>query len=49
MPVQAWLAASTGLDPGFTGPVALIESIIYVTKSDEDFERIYVQERKALF
>ena len=33
----------------FTGPVALIESIIYLTKSDEDFERIYVQERKALF
>ena len=33
----------------FTGPAALIESIIYVTKSDEDFERIYVQERKAWF
>ena len=33
----------------WTGPVSLIEAIIYITKSDEDFERIYVQERKALF
>ena len=33
----------------FTGPVAFIEFIIYLTKTDEEFERIYVQGRKALF
>lgn len=33
----------------FTAPASLIETIIYLTKSDEDFERIYVQERRPLF
>ena len=29
--------------------IGFIEGIIYLTKSDEEFERIYVQERKAWF
>ena len=33
----------------WTAPVSLIEAIIYITKSDEDFHRIYVLERKAIF
>ena len=33
----------------FTAPVSLIEAILYWTKSDEEFERVYVQERKAWF
>ena len=33
----------------FTFPVSMIEGIIYLTKSDEEFERIYVQGRKAWF
>ena len=33
----------------WTWPVSFIEFIIYLTKSDEDFDRIYVQGRKALF
>ena len=31
------------------GVVAFIEAIIYLTKSDADFERIYVQNKKAWF
>ena len=31
------------------GPIALIEGIIYLTKSDEEFEEIYVQGRKSFF
>ena len=31
------------------GVICLVEAIIYFTKSDEDFQRIYVQERKAFF
>ena len=33
----------------FTLPVALIEGIIYLTKSDEEFEEIYVKGRKSFF
>ena len=33
----------------FTAPVSLIESLIYLTKSDEDFDRIYVEQRRAWF
>jgi TM2 domain-containing membrane protein YozV len=31
------------------GAIAFIEFIIYLTKSDEDFDRIYVQGRKSWF
>ena len=33
----------------FTAPASIIETILYLTKSDEEFERVYVQERKAWF
>jgi len=32
-----------------TGPIGLIEGIIYITKSDEEFERTYVDNKKAWF
>lgn len=36
--------------PNFAlGIIALIEGIIYLTKSDEEFERLYVVERKQWF
>ena len=31
------------------GVVAFVEAIIYLTKTDADFERIYVQHKKAWF
>ena len=31
------------------GIIGLIEGIIYLTKSDEDFSRIYVQNKKGWF
>jgi len=34
---------------GMGGVIGLIEGIIYITKSDEDFERIYMVEKKAWF
>ncbi len=34
---------------GLGAIVGLVEGIIYLTKSDEEFERIYVQEKKAWF
>lgn len=34
---------------GLGGIIGLIEGIIYLTKSDEDFVRIYVQGRKGWF
>ncbi len=32
-----------------TGVIALVEFIIFLTKSDEEFHRIYVVEKKAFF
>lgn len=29
--------------------IGLVEGIIYLTKSDEEFDRVYVQEKKAWF
>lgn len=29
--------------------IGLVEGIIYLTKTDEEFDRIYVQEKKAWF
>jgi TM2 domain-containing membrane protein YozV len=34
---------------GVGGYVGVIEGIIYLTKSDEEFERMYVVEKKAWF
>lgn len=34
---------------GISWVIGLIEGIIYLTKSDEDFERIYMVEKKAWF
>jgi TM2 domain-containing membrane protein YozV len=43
----------TVLTLGLAGPImgliGLIEGIIYLTKSDEDFVRIYVQNKKGWF
>lgn len=32
-----------------TGPVSIVEGIIYLTKSDEEFNRIYVRDKKGWF
>ena len=32
-----------------SGPLALIDFIIYLTKSDQDFDRIYVKGRRSWF
>lgn len=34
---------------GAGGIIGFIEGIIYLTKSDADFERIYMQEKKGWF
>ena len=34
---------------GFGSLIGLIEGIIYLTKSDEEFSRIYVQNKKGWF
>lgn len=34
---------------GAGGIIGLIEGIIYITKSDEDFKKIYVEGKKAWF
>ena len=43
----------TVLTLGIAGPImgliGLIEGILYLTKSDEDFSRIYVQNKKGWF
>ena len=31
------------------GPICLVEFIILITKSDEEFQRVYVDGRKAMF
>jgi len=38
-----------GLAAWIMGIIGLIEGIIYLTKSDEEFARIYVQGRKGWF
>lgn len=40
---------SCGLLGGIMGIVGLIEGIIYLTKSDEDFSTTYVQGKKGWF
>jgi TM2 domain-containing membrane protein YozV len=34
---------------GAAGIIGLIEGIIYLTKSDEDFQKIYIEGKKAWF
>jgi TM2 domain-containing membrane protein YozV len=34
---------------GVGGIIGLIEGIIYLTKSDEDFQKIYIEGKKAWF
>ena len=47
------MAAVSVVSCGFLAPImgiiGLVEGIIYLTKSDEDFHRIYVVEKKAWF
>ena len=38
-----------GILCGIGALIGLIEGIIYLTKSDEDFDKIYVQGRKGWF
>ncbi len=38
-----------GIGAGVVGLVGLIEGILYLTKSDEEFVRIYVQNKKGWF
>lgn len=38
-----------GLACGIGGVIGLIEGIIYLTKSDEDFDQTYVQNQKEWF
>jgi hypothetical protein len=38
-----------GSGAAVTGLLGLIEGIIYLTKTDEDFVKIYVQAKKAWF
>ncbi len=38
-----------GLAAPLMGLIGLIEGILYLTKSDEDFSRIYVQNKKGWF
>jgi len=40
---------SCGILGGIMGIVGLIEGIIYLTKSDEDFSTTYVQSKKGWF
>jgi len=34
---------------GLGGLIGLVEGIIYLTKSDEDFQKIYIEGKKAWF
>lgn len=38
-----------GLASPIMGLIGLIEGILYLTKSDEDFSRIYIQNKKGWF
>ena len=38
-----------GIASPIMGLIGLIEGIIYLTKSDEDFSRIYIQNKKGWF
>jgi TM2 domain-containing membrane protein YozV len=40
---------ATFLTCGFAGIVGIIEGVIYLTKSDEDFVKTYIEGRKGWF
>lgn len=40
---------SCGMLGGIMGIIGVVEGIIYLTKSDEDFQKIYVEGKKAWF
>lgn len=41
--------ALLGIPSAMVGLIALAESVLYLTKSDADFERIYLREKRAWF
>jgi TM2 domain-containing membrane protein YozV len=41
--------AVTVITCGFGSIIGLIEGIIYLTKSDSDFQKLYLEEKKAWF
>lgn len=45
--IGSWL--TFGITGGVIAIIALIEGILYLTKSDEDFENIYVENRRTWF
>ena len=49
MPVITLLGSLVLLGPFVMGVISLIEGIIYLTKTDEDFNRTYVQNKKGWF
>jgi TM2 domain-containing membrane protein YozV len=42
-------AITCGAASGIMGLIGLIEGIIYLTKSDEDFVRLYIENKKGWF
>ena len=44
-----FLGALLIVGPAVCGIISLVEGIIYLTKSDEEFQRIYVQGKKVWF
>jgi TM2 domain-containing membrane protein YozV len=45
----ALIGLPCGLAPGAMGVIGLVEGIIYLTKSDEDFNRIYLVGKRGWF
>jgi TM2 domain-containing membrane protein YozV len=45
----ALIGLPCGLAPGVMGVIGFVEGIIYLTKSDEDFNRIYLVGKRGWF
>jgi TM2 domain-containing membrane protein YozV len=45
----ALIGLPCGLAPGAMGVIGLVEGVIYLTKSDEDFNRIYLVGKRGWF
>ena len=45
----ALIGLPCGLAPGAMGVIGLVEGILYLTKSDEDFNRIYLVGKRGWF
>ncbi len=43
------LLSWTGIAPGIMGIIGLVEGIMYLTKSDEEFQYTYVDNQKGWF